>query len=81
MEITWKEPPPSEKRRNVSTKKFVEKLKENPGEWALYPGTVSASTTIYQYQRNHPGTEWESRPSEDEEGRYQLYARWIGEES
>lgn len=78
-EIVWAAPPDLIRGRTFAgkTKRFVEALKERPGEWALYPTTVSSASTASNYKKQHPGTEWTSRTRPD--GRADLYARWVGE--
>lgn len=80
-EIVWTDPPRSthpDPDSRVDRRSFVDALPARPGEWALYPATVSAASTASVYRRNFPGTEWTARKRAD--GRYDVYARWVGEQ-
>lgn len=55
------------------TQRFVDELREHPGEWRLYPYPVERPRQLRtQYPSAYPGTEW----ALDDEGR--LGARWVG---
>lgn len=58
--------------------KFVEKLKENPGEWAVYcTGNIARTghSKAQQYKKKYPGTEWRARREKDG---YTVFGRWVG---
>lgn len=79
--IEWAEPPAVSRGRAVGhgyTQAFVAALKAHPGEWARYPRSVAGPVASGQYAKQHPGTEWTGRKRED--GRRDLYARWVGEQ-
>lgn len=77
-DIIWKDPPPPNRGGTVlgKTAKFVAALRANPGRWALYRSAKTCGTVVYR--RQYPGTEWTTRRRED--GRYDVYARWVGEQ-
>jgi hypothetical protein len=72
-DIEWAEPQPIPRGRAQT---FVDALRCRPGKWAKYPTSVAKGGSSTTYATNHPGTEWASRKRSD--GRYDLYARWIG---
>lgn len=75
--IIWEEPPPVTTHATGKTQQFVEALKQRPGEWARYPGTYAQPSLGTVNKKRFPGTEWTSRKQEDK--RYALWARWVGD--
>ena len=55
------------------TQRFVEGLRDKPGEWAKFPFEVhDVRTLLRKYPRRYPGTEW----AVNTDGI--LTVRWIG---
>jgi hypothetical protein len=81
-EVEWEDPPTSNRtgRRNGSPlAQFVQKLKNNPGRWAVYKRDATSSGS---YTKTYPGTEWTSRKNVDGDhaGLITVYGRWTGED-
>lgn len=86
-DLVFRDPPPPKKvRRNWSD--IAEQLKANPGRWALItsaPKRTSIAMITTRIQRNTYGPfspvgafEAVSRESLDEPGRFEVFARYVG---
>lgn len=54
--------------------RFVEELRQTPGDWKKYPHPINAiAAAISKNRHRYPGTEW----AVDTDG--ELCARWIGD--
>lgn len=77
-EIIWQDPPP-DGRHNARDKgrrqEFIAELKARPNEWGRY-GIAVSSAVGTQIRQQFPGVEVTMRKRPD--GKYDLYARWIG---
>lgn len=90
-DIQWENPTPSRPRTTGGDKKpeksmkkylpFVESLKQNPKAWAVFK-RASSPTYSTRLKTAYPGVETTCRyiKSEDGKQRYDIYARWVGEE-
>ncbi len=63
------------KARKRSTKEFVERIKERPGEWAVFAETDKVWTSHFAYRRNYPGTDWAVRR---DKSKWIVYGRYVG---
>jgi hypothetical protein len=63
------------KGRKGSTKEFVERIKERPGEWAVFAEKDKAWTAHFSYRRNYPGTDWAVRR---DKSKWIVYGRYVG---
>lgn len=76
--MEWRTPPVTKNGSPGQVRKFVEQLKQNPGEWAVYCEDNAAKTghsKAQQYKKRYPGTEWLVRK---EANGYTVFGRWIG---
>lgn len=80
VNIQWGAPPPKRgpgRRNGGRTFRFVQVLKQRPGQWAKYPWKVKGSGTGVLNAKRYAGTEWTTRSCGN--GFFELYGRWIGE--
>ena len=78
--IVFKNPPQSAHGNSGPRDKTVQilsALQSRPGEWALIKEDVSAATGTLWNKR--PGIEARSSSIGKTNGRYDIYARWVGE--
>jgi hypothetical protein len=73
MDIVWQEPPVEALIGTNSNDKFVNALRTNPNEWALYRDKVKQRSTKMNLARKYPDIEWVSRHNDD--GTYTIWAR------
>ena len=76
--VEWRTPPVTKNGSPGQVKNFVDSLKSNPGEFAVYCRGNSAKTghsKAQQYKKRYPGTEWLVRKEEDG---YTVFGRWVG---
>lgn len=76
--IEFRNPPSPKNGSPGQVAKFVETLKRNSGEWAVYSQGNSARTghsKAQQYKKRYPGTEWIVRSEGDG---YTVFGRWVG---
>lgn len=87
-EFEWREP--GERRRRTDWRKIADRLRENPGRWALMKGTFSHSVPGFiqagRLKPFQPPGSFEATmrgATDTEEGRRrgQLYVRYIGEDA
>lgn len=83
--ITWKEPPARVNGRTGRYSDFFDALRENPGQWALFPGNGSSVAAQSIKKGKYIGTEQGqfeavTRKETDDAGnsRVAVYARFVG---
>jgi hypothetical protein len=78
-EIIWKDPPMGKNRGGVWVKR-LSPLMEHPGRWALVHQSGNSSTITYLKRRITliPDGEWEFKSRRIENGRTEIYARYLG---
>ena len=91
IDIQWEDPKPSHskstEKKDTSEKSmkkylpFVEELKQKPKSWAVFK-RASSPTFSTRLKIAYPGIETTCRyiQSEDGKQRYDIFARWVGEE-
>jgi hypothetical protein len=78
--IQWKNPPAAPKQEYKladDTQQIIEALRSNPGEWALIKEDVNPNVTTSWKKR--PGFEAKSSKIGKTNGKYDVYARYVGE--
>lgn len=74
----FRQPPGPKNGSPFQVRDWVDKLKTNPGEWAVYCVGNTARTghsKAQQYKKRYAGTEWIVR--REKEG-YTVFGRWVG---
>ena len=78
INVEQRNPPVTKNGSPGQVKTFVDSLKANPEQFAVYCRGNSAKTghsKAQQYKKRYPGTEWLVRKEEDG---YTVFGRWVG---
>jgi hypothetical protein len=78
INVEWRNPPVTKNGSPGQVKTFVDSLKANPEQFAVYCRGNSAKTghsKAQQYKKRYPGTEWLVRKEDDG---YTVFGRWVG---
>ena len=73
MDIVWQEPPVEAIIGTHHNDTFVEALRNNRNQWALYRDQVKQRSTKMNLAKKYPDIEWVSRLNDD--GTYTIWAR------
>jgi hypothetical protein len=74
----FRQPPEPKNGSPFQVARFVDKLKDKPGEWGVYStGNIARTghSKAQQYKKRYPGTEWVVRLEDDG---YTVFGRWVG---
>lgn len=80
-DVLWEEPPSPDKRRRLREKYgyFWEALRENPGQWARWPGSVrSAHSCTREQRRRDTKGQYECTTSKYDDGETYAWIRYLG---
>lgn len=77
--IQWQNPPARPKQAHTpgtENTAIIEALKQNPGQWALIKTDTYPSVTTWW--KNRPGFEARSSKVGKDNGKWDVYARYVG---